>query len=342
MRQYRVRRLAGSMDATAVIAALLVLLPIVVLLAPPAARAQQATKVLRVAYLSDESRSLGVASFEPMAQELRKLGYLDGRNIAFEHRYAEGKTEVLPALAAELVRLKVDVIVTVGTAATRAAKNATETIPIVFTRIADPVAFGLVTNLARPSGNLTGVSTLSPDLAAKTLELLTEALPGLRRVAVVWDPTFPAAALQLREVERAARVLNLELQPVEVRAAEAPEVAVRAVAAKRTQALLVMAARPTEERRRLAGVATQQRLPTMWYRREFVEAGGLMSYGTNRSDMYRRAAAYVDKILKGAKPADLPVEQPMKFELVINLKTAQALGITIPPTLLFLADEIIR
>jgi putative ABC transport system substrate-binding protein len=326
------------MAATAVITALLVLLPSAVLLAPPAASGQQATKAPRVGYLSDEYRSFGVASFEPMAQELRRLGYLDGRNIVFEHRYAE----VLPALAAELVRLKVDVIVTVSTAATRAAKNATETIPIVFTRIADPVAFGLVTNLARPSGNLTGVSTLSPDLAAKTLELLTEALPGLRRVAVVWDPTFPAAALQLREVERAARVLKLELQPVEVRAAETPEVAVRAVAAKRTQALLVMPARPTEERRRLAGVATQQRLPTMWYRREFVEAGGLMSYGTNRSDMYRRAARYVDKILKGAKPADLPVEQPTTFELIINAKTASALGLTIPQSVLLRADHVIQ
>jgi putative ABC transport system substrate-binding protein len=310
--------------------------------APPAPSAQQTTKAPRVAYLSDESRSLGVASFEPMAQELRKLGYLDGRNIVFEHRYAEGKTEVLPALAAELVRLKIDVIVTVGTAATRAAKNATETIPIVFTRIADPVALGLVTSLARPSGNLTGVSTLGPDLVAKSLELLTEALPGLRRVAVVWDPTFPAAALQLREVERAARVLNLELQPVEVRAVEAPEVAVRAVAAQRTQALLVTPALLTEERRRLAAVATQQRLPTMSYRRELVEAGGLMSYGTNRSDMYRRAAPYVDKILKGAKPADLPVEQPTKFELVINMKTAKALGLTIPQSVLLQADHVIQ
>ena len=310
--------------------------------APLAHGAQQATKVPRVGYLSDEFRSLGVASFEPMAQELRKLGYLGGRTIVFEHRHAEGKTEVLPALAAELVQLKVDVIVAVGTSATRAAKNATETIPIVFTRISDPVALGLVASLARPSGNLTGVSTLAPDLAAKWLELLAEALPGLRRVAVVWDPTFPPAALQLREVERAARVLNLELQPVEVRAAEAPEAAVRAVVAQRTQALLVMPALFTEQRRRLAALATQQRLPTMLHRREFVEAGGLMSYFTNYSDMYRRAATYVDKILKGSKPADLPVEQPTKFELVINLKTAKALGLTIPQTVLLRADHVIE
>jgi len=330
------------MDATAVITGLLVLLPIAVLLAPPAARAQQATKVPRVGYLSDEFRSLGVASFEPMAQELRKLGYLGGRTIVFEHRYAEGKTEVLPALAAELVQLKVDVIVAVGTSATRAAKNATETIPIVFARISDPVALGLVASLARPSGNLTGVSTLGPDLAAKWLELLTETLPGVRRVGVVWDPTFPPAALQLREVERAARVLNLELQPVKVRAAEAPEAAVRALVAQRTQALLVMPALFTEQRRHLAAVATQQRLPTMWHRREYVEAGGLMSYVTNYSDMYRRAATYVDKILKGGKPADLPVEQPTTFELVINSKTAKALGLTVPQSVLLRADQVIQ
>ena len=341
MRRCRIRRRSRSTDATAVITALLVLLPIAVLLAPPAARAQQATKVPRVGYLSDESRSIGVASFEPMAQELQKLGYLGGRTIVFEHRYAEGNTEVLPALAAELVQLKVDVIVTVGSSATRAAKNATETIPIVFTRVADPVALGLVASLARPSGNLTGVSTLAPDLAAKWLELLTETLPGVRRVGVVWDPTYPPAALHLRGVERAARVLNIELQPVEVRAAEAPEAAVRALVAQRSQALLVMPALFTEQRRRLAAVATQQRLPTMWYRREFVEAGGLMSYFANRSDMYRRAAPYVDKILKGRKPADLPVEQPTTFELVINSKTAKALGLTIPQSVLLRADQVI-
>lgn len=325
-----------------VITGVFTLLAIAILLAPPAARTQQQTKVPRVGYLSDEFRSLGVSSFEPIAQELRNVGYVDGRTIIFEQRYAEGKTEVLPALAAELVQRKVDVIVTVGTSATRAAKNATETIPIVFTRISDPVGLGLVANLARPSGNLTGVSTLGPDLAAKWLELLIETLPGVKRVGVVWDPTFPAAALQLREVERAARKLNLELQPVEVRATEAPEVAVRALVAQRTQALLVMPALFTEQRRRLAALATQQRLPTMFYRRELVEAGGLMSYFLNFSDMYRRAATYVDKILKGGKPADLPVEQPTTFELVINSKTANALGLTIPQSVLLRADQVIQ
>src|SRR5215471_301470 len=310
---------------------------------PLAVHAQQPTTVPRVGYLSDESSSLGFASFEPLAQRLRELGYLEGRTIVFEHRYAEGKTEALSDLAADLVRLKVDVIVAVGTPAARAAKNATEMIPIVFTRIADPVALGFVASLARPSGNLTGVSVLTIDIAAKWLELLIEARPGVRRVGVFWDPTFPPAALQLREIEQAARVLNVELQPVEVRAAEAFEEAVRAVVGQGTQALIVVPALLfTEQRHRLAELAVQHRLPTMWYRREQVKAGGLMSYGTNFLDMYRRAATYVDKILKGAKPADLPVEQPMKLELVINLKTAKALGLTIPPTLLFQADEVIQ
>ena len=321
----------------------IVMLILSLLAVPRAADAQPPMKVPRVGYLSDESSSLGFASFEPIAQGLRELGYLEGHNIVFEHRYAEGKTEALPGLAADLVRLKVDVIVAVGTSATRAAKNATEMIPIVFTRIADPVTLGLVASLARPSGNLTGVSVLTIDVAAKWLELLTEAIPGVRRVGVFWDPTFPPAALQLREIERAARMLNLELQPMEVRAAEAFEAAVRAVVGQGTQALIVVPALLfAEQRHRLAELAVQHRLPTMWYRRELVEAGGLMSYGTNFSDMYRRAATYVDKILKGAKPADLPVEQPMKLELVINLKTAQALGLTIPPLLLFQADEVIR
>jgi ABC-type uncharacterized transport system substrate-binding protein len=309
----------------------------------PLAVEAQPTKAPRVGYLSDESGSLGSASFEPIAQGLHELGYLEGRNIVFENRYADGKPEVLPGLAAELVRLKVDVIVAVGTPATRAAKNATETIPIVFTRIADPVTLGLVASLARPSGNLTGVSVLTLDLAAKWLELLTEAMPGVRRVGVFWDPTFPPAALQLREIERAARLLNVELQPVEVRAAEEFEAAGRAVVGQRAQALIVVPALLfTEQRHRLAELAVQHRLPTMWYRREQVEAGVLMSYGTNFSAMYRRAATYVDKILKGAKPADLPVEQPTKLELVINLKTAKALDLTIPPTLLFQADEVIQ
>ena len=323
---------------------LAVILAFCLTLAPLAADAQPPTKLPRVGYLSDESRSSGFASFEPIAQGLRELGYLEGRNIVFEHRYAEGKTEVLSGLAAELVRLKVDVIVAVGTPATRAAKNATETIPIVFTRIADPVALGLVASLARPSGNLTGVSVLTRDLAAKWLELLTEAIPGVRRVGVVWDPTFPPAALQLREIEVAARSLRVQIQPVGVQRPEEFEGALSAMTRQHVGALVVLAglARSTEHRKRIADLAVKSRLPMMSVSREGVEAGGLMSYGTNFSDMYRRAATYVDKILRGAKPSDLPVEQPTKFELVINLKTAKALGLTIPPTVLLRADHVIE
>jgi len=310
---------------------------------PLTAGAQPPTKVARVGYLSDEPRSLGGRSFEPIAQGLRDLGYQEARNIVFEQRYAEDKAEALPGLAAELVRLKVDVLVAVGTSATRAAKDATATVPIVFTRIADPVGLGLVTSLARPGGNVTGVSVLTRDLAAKWLELLTETMPGIKRVGVVADPTFPPAALQRREIERAARVLNLELQSVEVRTVEAFEAAVRALAHQRAQALVVVpAVLYAEQTHRLAALAVKHRLPTVWYRREQVEAGGLMSYGTNFPDMYRRAATYVDKILKGAKPADLPVELPTTFELVINLKTAKALALTIPPTVLLRADHVIE
>jgi putative ABC transport system substrate-binding protein len=321
----------------------IVTLTLSLLAAPFAMHAQQRTNVPRIGYLSDESSSLGFASFEPLAQGLRELGYLEGRTIVFEHRYAGGKTEVLPGLAADLVRLKVDVIVTVGTPATRAAKSATETIPIVFTRVADPVPLGLVDSLARPSGNLTGVSLIAIDLATKWVELLTEAMPGVRRVGVFWDPTFPPAVLQVRAIEQAARALHLELHPVEVRAVEEFETAMRAMVGQGMQALLVVPALLfTEQHHRLAELAVTHRLPTMLSRREHVEAGGLISYGTNYPAMYRHAATYVDKILKGAKPTDLPVEQATTFELVINLKTAKALGITIPPQFLFRADEVIR
>jgi putative ABC transport system substrate-binding protein len=325
------------MDRRAFIAGTLGLLA-----APLAVGAQPTGKVPRVGYLSDESSSLGLASFGPIAQELRELGYLEGRNVVFENRYANGKIAVLPGLAAELVRLKVDVIVAVGTSATRAAQNATGTVPIVFVRIADPVALGLVASLARPGGNLTGVSVMSPDLEAKRLEMLAEVIPGAKRVGVLWDPTFPTAALELKAIERAARLLNVELQPFGVRAAEELE-AVLAAVGQRVQALMVVPALLfTEQQRRIAALAVKNRLPTVLSRREQVRAGGLMSYGTNYSDTYRRAASYINKILKCAKPADLPVEQPTKFELVINLRTAKALGLTIPPSVLARADELIQ
>jgi putative ABC transport system substrate-binding protein len=312
-----------------------------VLARPRRAEAQPATGP-SIGYLSDESSAVGSASFESITQGLEGLGYVGGRSLTFEPRYADGHTGALPALAAELVRRKVAVIVTVGTSATRAARSATGAIPIVFTRIADPVGLGLVASLARPGGNLTGVSVLTRDLAAKWLDLLAEAMPGLRRVGVIWDPAFPAAALQRREIERAARVLHLELMPVEVPAAQSSDAAVRALLDRRAQALLVVPALLTEQRRRLVALANQHRLPTMWYRREFVDAGGLMSYDTNHSEMYRSAASYVDKLLRGARPGDLPVEQPTTFELVVNLRAARALGLTIPRSLLTRADQVIE
>jgi putative tryptophan/tyrosine transport system substrate-binding protein len=303
----------------------------------------QPTAAQRVGFLSDESASLGPASFELITKTLRELGYVEGRNIVFERRYADDKNEALPGIAAELIRKGVDVIVTVGTPATRAAKNATNTIPIVFSRIADPVALGLVTQLARPERNLTGVTVITQDLAAKRLELLAGFIPGLKHAGVLLDPTFPSAPLELKEIESAARALNIELHQVGVRRVEELEAAVDAVARRGGQALFVVPGLLfTEQRQRIAEIAIKSRLPTMLSRREHVEAGGLMSYGMNYSEMYRRAATYVDKILKGAKPSDLPVEQPTKLELVINLKTAKALGLTIPQSILLRADEVIE
>ena len=313
-----------------------------------AAAAQPAGKVARVGLLSDESPSLSTGSSsettaETLSKALRDLGWVEGQNLTFERRHASGKNEILPGLAAELVRLKVDTIVAIGTPAARAAKNATETIPIVFARVAEPVGFGLVQSLARPGGNVTGVSIVNIDLSAKRLELLREAIPGLVRVGALWDPSFPTAAAELQEIEGAARSLGIEMQPVGVQGPEEFEGALVAMTRQRAGALIVVGGRLfIEHRHRLAALATTARLPMMLYRRESVEAGGLMSYGTNFSDMYRRAATYVDKILKGAKPADLPVEQPMKLELVINLKTAKALALTIPFAVLIRADEVIE
>jgi putative ABC transport system substrate-binding protein len=307
------------------------------------ADAQQPTRVARIGILSDEGSSLAAKTFEPFAQGLRDLGYMEGQNIAFERRYAEGKNEILPSFAAELVRLQPDVILAIGTPAARAAKTATQTIPIVFARIADPIGLGLVPGLARPGGNLTGVSLLTRELAGKWLELLITAVPDAKRVGVFWDPSFPPAGPQLREIEGAARSLNLELVPAEVRGPDDIEPALRAMVGQRAGALVVVPGLIFSEHiQRITDLTAKARLPAMFYRREHVEAGGLMSYGTNFPDMYRRAAAYVDKILKGAKPADLPVEQPTKFELVINLKTAESLGLTIPPILLVRADEVIE
>jgi putative ABC transport system substrate-binding protein len=307
------------------------------------AGAQQATKVARVAILSDESPLLGARSFEPFVHGLRDLGYVEGQNIAFEPRYAAEKNEILPRLAGELVGLHLDVVLAIGTPAARAAKSATQTIPIVFARISDPIGSGLVAALARPGGNLTGVSIQTRELAAKRLELLMLAVPGAKRVGALWDPNFPPAGPLLKEIEGAARSLSLELALTAVQSPDDFEQAVQAMVEQRVDALIVVNSTIFgEDIHRLADLTVEARLPATFANRDYVAAGGLMSYGPNYPDMYRRAAVYVDKILKGAKPADIPVEQPTKFELVINLKTAKALGLTIPYTLLALADEVIE
>jgi putative tryptophan/tyrosine transport system substrate-binding protein len=305
----------------------------------PSADAQP-TKVPRVGILSDEIRSQ-VEFSEPFAQGLRDLGYDEGRNIAFDRRYAEGKIEILPTLAIELVRNQPDVILAIGTPATRAARSATQTIPIVFTRIADPVGFGLVSSLARPEANLTGVSDLMVETGAKRLELLNTAVPEAKHLGVLWDSAYPAA--ELREIERAARSLSLELIPIGVRSLHEVQPALQAMVEQRASALIVVPAPIFGQRpQRMAELTAKARLPAMFFNKGFVAAGGLMSYGVDDFARVRRVANYVGKILKGAKPADLPVEQPTKFELVINLKTAKALGLTIPYTLLGLVDEVIE
>src|SRR6266545_924706 len=304
------------------------------LLAPPlAAEAQPAAKVARIGYLGTN-----VAAFpqlrEAFLQGLRDLGHVEGRNVVIEYRSAEGKPERLPALAAELVALKVDVIVAAGTPAALAAKQATRTLPIVFPVAVDPVTSGLVTSLARPGGNVTGSSFLAPELVGKCLEQLKQAVPGISRVAVLWHPGGQGERTEkdmLKEAEVAGRALGVRLQFVEARGPADFDRAFSAMTRARAGALTVLAsAMFANERRRLADLAAKNRLPAVYPQRAYVDAGGLMAYGPNLADMHRRAATYVDKILKGTKPADLPVEQPTKFELVINLKTAKALGLTIP------------
>jgi putative ABC transport system substrate-binding protein len=276
-------------------------------------------------------------------QGLRELGYVEGKNFVLEYRWSAGSVERLRAHAAELVRLGVDVIVTGGPLATRAAKDLTPTIPIVMALDFDPVADGFVASLGRPGGNITGVSALTRDLSAKRLELLKALVPGLARVAVVWNPVEVSAGRQLQDTEDAARVLGLQVHTVEVRGRDDFEGAFAAARQGRAEGLAILADPVTfDDRARLVDLVAQSRLPTIYWDRVFAEAGGLMSYAASSRDMNRRAAYYVDRLLKGGKPADLPVEQPTKFELVINLKTAHALGITIPPTLLFQADELIR
>jgi len=315
------------------------------LVSPLAAEAQQAGRIPRVGVLA--TRTAGDARLEGLLQGLRELGYVEGRNLLVEYRDAEGKTERFPALAAELVSLKCDVIVTTGgTLAAQAAKQATTTLPIVFASVGDAVAEGLVTSLARPGGNVTGLTVAATELVSKSLEVIKQAVPGVKRVAILFKPdAMPDSAKKerLKAADVAARALGLRLQIVEARGAEDFDRAFSDMTRARADALAVPATQVFNlERRRLVNLAAKNRLPAVYPNRDFVDAGGLMSYGPNLADMARRAASYVDKILKGAKPADLPVEQPTRFELVINLKTAKALGLTIPPSVLGRADEVIQ
>ena len=308
--------------------------------------AQQPKKVPRIGYLSSTDPARESTRTEAIRLALRELGYIEGQNIAIEYRYAEGKPDRSPELAAELVRLKVDIIVAAGGAAwIQAAKNATKTIPIVMVGPGiDPVEAGLVESLARPGGNVTGITNLTRELGGKRLELLKEAVPKVARVAVLYDPAIPGTVLEVKEVlPVAARALGLTVQSWEVRAADGFERVFAALNKERPDGLYVTSGPLMHaNRKRIVGFALKSRLPSVYTRREAVDAGGLMSYGADLADSYRRVAYYVDRILKGAKPADLPVEQPTKFELVINLKTAKQIGLTIPQSLLYRADKVIK
>jgi putative ABC transport system substrate-binding protein len=316
------------------------------LFSPVTAEAEQATKIARIGYLATNLAGTPPASHVAFLEGLRDLGYVEGRNVVIEYRDAEGKVERFPALLAELIALKVDVIVAPGTPAALAAKHATRTLPIVFPVAVDPVQSGLVTSLARPGGNVTGLSALVSELVGKCLEQLTQAVPGVSRVAVLWQPGGLDERTEkdmLKGAEVAGRALGVRLQFVQARGPADFERAFSEMTKARAGALTVLTSVMfVNERRRLVDLAAENRLPAAYAQREFVDAGGLMSYGTNVADLFRRAATYVDRILKGAKPGDLPVEQSTKFELVINLKAAKALGLTIPPSVLARADQVIE
>jgi putative ABC transport system substrate-binding protein len=324
---------------------LVVMLALVLLTAPLAAHAQPATRVYRIGRLSVGSPpSTPPAGLQAFQQGLRDLGYVEGQNLVMEYRYAAGSAERLRELAAELVQLPVDVLVAVGASGTRAAQQATHTIPIVMAGNYDPVGQGFVASLAHPGGNITGVSFLGTELPGKRLELLKETVPQSRRIAVLANPASPGHQPLLHNLTGAAEALGLHLHVVEVRRADELDSAFTAMTQAGADALVVFAEPQLIDslRGRIAGLATQSRLPAIYNAKTSVDAGGLMSYGPSPLDINRRVAVYVDKILKGAKPADLPVEQPTTFELVINLKAAEAIGLTIPPSVLFQADEVIK
>jgi putative ABC transport system substrate-binding protein len=307
------------------------------------AEAQQPVRIPRIGILITASASSFSARVEAFRQRLRELGYVEGKNIVIEYRYAEGKRERLSALAAELVRLKVDVIVTTGVVPVLAAKKANPTIPIVFAASSDPVGSGLVSSLAQPGGTITGLSQMAPDLDGKRLELLKEAFPKIVRVAFLWQAGGIRGNLELTDMEAAAKVLGIKLLSLPVRSLDDFDSAFARAKREGAQTLITTTgALIVTQRRRVLDFAAKNRLPAMYPNSEFVEAGGLMSYGPDYTELWRRAADFVDKILKGTKPADMPVEQPTKFEFLVNLKTAKQIGLTIPQKVLERADKVIR
>jgi len=320
-----------------------ILFVVVLLAVAVIAEAQQPKKVPRIGFLGGTSASIEKSRIEAFRQGLRELGYVEGKNIIIEWRWAEGKFDRLPEFAAELVRLNVEVIVTGGSTSSGAAKKVTTTVPIVMAQVNDPVGSGFVASLARPGGNMTGLSTLVPELSGKRLELLKEVVPKLSRVAVFGDSTTPGNAQSLKETELAAKAFKVQLQYLDILGPKDIEIAFREATKGRADAALVLGAPVLiSQRKKIADLMVKNRLPATYNVAEYVEAGGLMSYGVSVIDLYRRAATYVDKILKGRKPADLPVEQPTKFEFIINLKAAKQIGLTIPSNVLARADKVIR
>ena len=313
------------------------------LVAPWIAAAQHPRKIARIGVLIPHNRTFFMNRFAAFREGMRELGYVEDKNLAFEYRYADGNLERLPELAAELVALKVDLIFSASAEVIIAAQKATKTIPIVFGTVQDPVASGIVTSLARPGGNTTGLSALAPDLGQKRLELLKELVPGLTKVAFLWSPAEPGSAASLKAMQRAAQILQLQLVSLDVPARRDVE---RALERARQQGVQAMITNPDPaingEQMRIVTFAAFNRLPTMYAAPEAMEAGGLINYAPNYTALWRRAATYADKVLKGAKPADLPIEQPTKFDLIVNLQTAKALGITVPPTILVRADRVIE
>jgi len=314
------------------------------ILAPLDAEAQQAAKVPRIGVFFASNPTVTTRNNEAFTQGLRERGYVEGQNIVLERRYGEARAERMAEIAAELVRMKVDVIVAVTDQPISAVKRQTQSIPIVMVNSIDPVGTGFVASLAHPGGNITGVSMMSPELGGKRLELLREALPQLSRLAVIWNPDVRGAVVEYKELETPARSLGLRLQSVEVSHADDLAAAFAAIVDARSEAVVVISAGPVmfANRARIASLAQKHRLVSMYGQQDFADAGGLMAYGTAATEGWRRAATFVDKILKGARPGDLPVEQPTKFELVVNLKAAKAIGLTMPPSLLRRADRMIQ